>query len=44
MDYGYDALNIDDFPNDMFFLVEDNQLVIQGVGAFDVQYLPTLLE
>ena len=36
MDYGYDALNIDDFPNDMFFLVEDNQLVIQGVGAFDV--------
>lgn len=36
MDYGYDALNIDDFPNDMYFLVGDNQLVIQGVGFFDV--------
>jgi hypothetical protein len=35
MDYGYDALNIDDFPNDMYFLVGENQLVIQGVGAFD---------
>lgn len=36
MDYGYDALNIDDFPNDMYFLVGDKQLVIQGVGFFDV--------
>ena len=35
MDYGYDALNIDDFPNDMYFLVGENQLVIQGVGFFD---------
>ncbi|MBC7845782.1 MAG: choice-of-anchor D domain-containing protein [Flavobacterium sp.] len=35
MDYGYDALNIDDFPNDMYFLVGENQLVIQGVGYFD---------
>ena len=35
MDYGYDALNIDDFPNDMYFLVGENQLVIQGVGPFD---------
>ncbi|MDD5150017.1 MAG: T9SS type A sorting domain-containing protein [Flavobacterium sp.] len=36
MDYGYDALNIDDFPNDMYFLVEENQLVIQGVSYFDI--------
>ncbi|MDD5150016.1 MAG: choice-of-anchor D domain-containing protein [Flavobacterium sp.] len=35
MDYGYDALNLDEFPNDMYFLVEGNQLVIQGVGFFD---------
>ncbi len=35
IDYGYDALNIDDFPNDMCFLVRENQLVIQGVGFFD---------
>jgi|GEM_PF-4903453 len=36
MDYGYDAFNIDDFPNDMYFLVDENQLVIQGVGSFDI--------
>jgi hypothetical protein len=35
MDYGYDALNMDDFPNDMCFLVDENELVIQGVGFFD---------
>jgi hypothetical protein len=35
MDYGYDAINIDDFPSDMYFLVGENQLVIQGVGFFD---------
>ncbi|TDD94457.1 LamG-like jellyroll fold domain-containing protein [Flavobacterium cellulosilyticum] len=35
MDYGYDAINFDDFPNDMYFLTEENQLVIQGVGFFD---------
>ena len=35
MDYGYDAINIDDFPNDMYFLNRENQLVIQGVGFFD---------
>ncbi|NDP27903.1 MAG: choice-of-anchor D domain-containing protein [Flavobacterium sp.] len=36
MDYGYDALNIDDFPNDMYFLNGENQLLIQGVGYFDI--------
>jgi trimeric autotransporter adhesin len=37
MDYGYDALNIDNFPNDMYFLNNENQLVIQGVGYFDAE-------
>jgi hypothetical protein len=36
MDYGYDAINIDNLPNDMYFLVGENQLVIQGVGYFDI--------
>jgi hypothetical protein len=35
MDFGYDAINIDDHPNDMYFLNSENQLVIQGVGFFD---------
>ena len=35
IDYGYDALNFDDVPNDMYFLNENDQLVIQGVGYFD---------
>ena len=35
VDYGYDALNFDDVPNDMYFLNENDQLVIQGVGYFD---------
>ena len=35
MDNGYDAISIDNFPNDMYFLNSENQLVIQGVGYFD---------
>ncbi|SEB06890.1 Por secretion system C-terminal sorting domain-containing protein [Flavobacterium gillisiae] len=35
IDAGYDGLNIDDFPNDMYFLNEENQLAIQGEGYFD---------
>lgn len=35
MDYGYDGLNFDEFPNDMYFLNGENQLIIQGVGFFD---------
>jgi hypothetical protein len=34
MDYGYDGLNMDDFPNDMYFINGENQLVIQGEGYF----------
>ena len=36
IDNGYDGLNIDDFPNDMYFLNGENQLVIQGEGFFDI--------
>ncbi|OYX82768.1 MAG: hypothetical protein B7Y83_13695, partial [Flavobacteriales bacterium 32-34-25] len=35
MDFGYDAYNMDKFPNDMFFLIGGSPFVIQGVGAFD---------
>ncbi|POY38062.1 hypothetical protein C3L50_12365 [Flavobacterium alvei] len=35
MDFGYDALNIDESPNDMYLLNGNNQLVIEGEGAFN---------
>jgi len=35
MDYGYDGYNLDDFPNDMYLLNGENQLVIEGEGFFD---------
>ncbi|MBA4319342.1 MAG: MAM protein [Flavobacterium sp.] len=35
LDYGYDALSLDDIPNDMYLLNGENQLVIQGEGYFD---------
>ena len=35
IDNGYDAYNFDDFPNDMYFLNDEEQFVIQGVGYFD---------
>ena len=35
IDPGYDALIFDNFPNDMCFLKDENQLIIQGVGFFD---------
>ncbi len=34
-DYGYDAPNFDQFPNDMFWNINGENYVIQGVGAFD---------
>ncbi|RSK40436.1 hypothetical protein [Mangrovimonas spongiae] len=36
VDYGYDALNIDSFPDDVSWMINNEQYVIQGVGAFDV--------
>ena len=35
IDYGYDALNRDTFPDDLNWMIEDKRFVIQGVGAFD---------
>ena len=34
-DYGYDAPNIEDHPDDMNWMIENNRYVIQGVGSFD---------
>ncbi len=34
-DYGYDAKNADNFPNDVAFMIDNDKYVIQGVGAFD---------
>lgn len=34
--YGYDALNRDDLPDDLSWMIGDNEFVIQGVGAFDI--------
>lgn len=33
-DYGYDAVNPDQYPNDMFWNINGQNYVIQGVGAF----------
>ena len=35
VDYGYDGLNTDSFPNDMSFNIEGEKYIIQGVGSFD---------
>ena len=34
-DYGYDAANIDDYPDDLNWMIGEDRFVIQGVGAFD---------
>lgn len=34
LDYGYDAVNFDDNPSDMYFKNSNNNLTIQGVGYF----------
>ncbi|WP_111684010.1 hypothetical protein [Winogradskyella tangerina] len=33
-DYGYDGANIEDLPNDMNWIIEEERYVIQGVGSF----------
>ncbi|WP_412985794.1 hypothetical protein [Pontimicrobium sp. IMCC45349] len=35
VDYGYDGPCVDNFPDDLNWIIEDNRYVIQGVGAFD---------
>jgi hypothetical protein len=40
-DYGYDAINTEDLPNDMSWMIEDEPYIIQGVGDFDeIKYFP----
>ncbi len=34
-DYGYDAANIDNFPDDFGWIIEGESYIIQGVGDFD---------
>lgn len=33
-DYGYDAVNIEDLPDDLNWMIDEERYVIQGVGAF----------
>lgn len=35
VDYGYDALNMDTYPNDSSWVIDGQPYVIQGVGAFN---------
>lgn len=35
-DYGYDAPNIDNFPDDFGWIIEGDSYIIQGVGDFDI--------
>jgi hypothetical protein len=37
LDRGYDGYQIDTQTNDSYFLINDSQYTIQGVGAFDVE-------
>ena len=36
VDRGYDGYQIDTQKNDLYFLIDDSEYTIQGVGAFDV--------
>ena len=40
IDYGYDALNTDDYPDDMSWIIENDNFTVQGVGNYDetIQY------
>jgi len=41
VDYGYDGLVFDKFPDDLNWIIESNRYVIQGVGAFNnTKYYP----
>ena len=41
VDYGYDGLVFDEFPDDMNWIIEDGRYVIQGVGSFNnTKYYP----
>jgi hypothetical protein len=34
-DFGYDAINTENFPNDMSWQIHEDSYIIQGVGEFD---------
>ncbi|WP_211363086.1 LamG-like jellyroll fold domain-containing protein [Gelidibacter salicanalis] len=34
VDYGYDALNKDNYPSDLSWMINDSKYIIQGVGSF----------
>ena len=34
-DYGYDAYNVDNYPDDFSWMIGEDRFVTQGVGAFD---------
>ena len=34
-DYGYDGLGLDNSPNDMYWMIDNDKYYIQGVGDFD---------
>ena len=36
IDYGYDAYNYENLPDDLSWRIENHNFLIQGVGAFDV--------
>jgi hypothetical protein len=36
-DYGYDALNTEQLPSDMSFVIDNEKYIIQGVGQFNVE-------
>lgn len=36
VDYGYDALNIENWPDDLNWRIGDNNYIIQGVGEFSL--------
>jgi hypothetical protein len=35
VDYGYDGINVDNFANDLNWIIEDERYIIQGVGEFN---------
>jgi len=41
VDYGYDAPNIEDLPDDLNWMIGDNRYIVQGVGEFNTnKYYP----
>lgn len=36
VDYGYDAINLDNYENDASFMINNEKYTIQGVGSFNV--------